>query len=136
MQKPCGTGAKQRSMLEEMTKAGMQPVAASYNTLASRMMLEGKYREARAVLETEMPAAGVLPDDYTHLVFERSEEVWSKMRAQQLRDHLKEGTPEGRQTAHTFFEGLKNAGAANEYHRSLMLKHCDTSSFASWMLKL
>jgi len=66
-------------MLEEMTKAGMQPVAALYNTLASRMMLEGKYREARAMLETEMPAAGVLPDDYTHLVFERSEEVWSKM---------------------------------------------------------
>ena len=52
MQKPCGTSAEKRSVLEEMTKAGMQPVAASYNSLASRMMLEGKYRKDRAVLET------------------------------------------------------------------------------------
>ena len=62
----CHTSARRRRVMEEMLAAGVQPNAATYNILASQLMFEGKAAEARAVVETEMPAAGVEPDDRTH----------------------------------------------------------------------
>merc|ERR1711865_579880 len=61
----CDTSAEQRSMMEEMVAAGVQPDVVTYNTLANKLMFEGNAEEARAVVEREMPAAGVEPDDRT-----------------------------------------------------------------------
>merc|ERR1712166_927457 len=73
MQKLCDTSAEQRSMMEEMAAAGVQPNAVIYNKLASQLMFEGNAEEARAVVEREMPAAGIVPNDRTHSVFVLSE---------------------------------------------------------------
>merc|ERR1712166_162274 len=102
MQKLCDTSAEQRSMMEEMAAAGVQPDVITYNTLVSQLTFEGNIEEARAVVETEMPAAGVEPDDRTHSVFEKPEEELSRMRTKRLVDLAKTGTPKARQQAQTF----------------------------------
>jgi len=116
----CDTSAEQRSMMEQMAAAGVQPDVGTYTTLASQLMIEGNAEEARAVVEREMPAAGVEPDDRTHALFERAEGEWSRMRTTHLQSLLKRGTPEARQTAHDCFDVLKAKGIANKYHQGMM----------------
>jgi len=106
--------------MEQMVKVGVRPGASTYNTLAHQLMIEGKFADARVVVETEMPAAGLVPDDYMHALFERTEGKWNRMRTTHLQGLLKRGTPEARQTAHDCFDALKAKGIANKYHRSLM----------------
>merc|ERR1712166_1018114 len=61
-QNRCNTSTDQRSMIQAMTDAGVKPTASSYNTFSNQLMLEGRYEEARSVVELEMPAAGIVPD--------------------------------------------------------------------------
>merc|ERR1712166_1384738 len=128
MAKHCDTSAKQRSMMEEMAAAGVQPDVVTYTTLVNQLMIEGKYQEARAVVETEMPAAGVEPNDRTQSLLEKPEEDLSRMRTKHLQDLLKRNTPEARQRAQEFFEGLTVSRVADSFHCSVMLTHCDTSA--------
>jgi len=123
MLKHCDTSAKQRSMMEEMAAAGVQPNVVTYNTLATKLMFEGNVEEARAVVETEMPAAGVEPNDRTHSMFEKPEETWSRMRTRHLQDLLKTNTPETRRQAQVFFQGLTVSGVADSFQYSIMLTH-------------
>merc|ERR1712195_309843 len=120
MQPQCGTSTEQRGMMGEMVDAGVQPDVSTYTKLAHQLMFEGKYEEARAVVETEMPAAGVVPDDRTHALFDRTEDKWSKMRTMHLQGLLKQGTAEARQTALDCFEVLKAQGIANAFHWTLI----------------
>ena len=117
MQQLCDTSVEQLNMMGEMAEAGVEPDVATYGTLTNQLLLEGNLEEARAVVETEMPAAGVVPNDRTHAVFEKPEEDLSRMRTNHLQSLLKRGTPEATQKAQEFFEGLKVNGVANEYHR-------------------
>merc|ERR1712166_1301686 len=66
MQPMCETSAEQRSMMGGMTEAGVNSDCATYNMLTTKLMFEGRLDEARAVVETEMPAAGIEPDNRTH----------------------------------------------------------------------
>jgi hypothetical protein len=88
MQRQCNTSEERRSMMGEMVKAGVQPTAASYHVLTNQLMIEGKYEEARVVVETEMPATGVVSDDYMHALFEWTEDKWSKMKTMHLQGLL------------------------------------------------
>jgi len=75
--------------MEQMAAAGVQPDVVTYNTLLSNLMFEGNAEEARAVVEREMPAAGVEPDDRTKSVLEKPEnylnrrELWYRGRCRQ-----------------------------------------------------
>merc|ERR1712166_398127 len=111
----CETSAEQRSTMGEMTEAGVNPDCATYTMLTKKLMFEGRLDEARAVVETEMPAAGIEPNDRTHALFERPEKDWSRMRMGHLTKLLNTSTPEGRQQAQAFFEGLKVGGVANAH---------------------
>merc|ERR1712028_71197 len=115
-------------MMEEMAAAGVQPNAVIYNKLASQLMFEGNAEEARAVVEREMPAAGVEPDDRTQSVLEKPEDDLSRMRTKHLQDLLKRNTPEARQRAQVFFEGLTASKVADVFQYNLMVTHCDTSA--------
>ena len=66
MRGQCETSAEQRSTMGEMTEAGVNPDCTTYTMLTTRLMFEGRLDEARAVVETEMPAAGIEPNDRTH----------------------------------------------------------------------
>merc|ERR1712166_1325657 len=125
MRGQCETSAEQRSMMGDMAEAGVNPNCVTYNMLTTRLMFEGRLDEARAVVETEMPAAGIEPDDRTHALFEKE---WSRMRTGHLTKLLNTSTPEGRQQAQAFFEGLKMGGVADIYQWNLMRRLCETSA--------
>ena len=127
MQGLCDTSVERCRMIKEMAEAGVKPSVMTYTNLAKQLMIEGKYQEARAVVEMQMPAAGIMPDDRTHAVFEKPEEVWSRMRTKHLQSLLNRGTPEAKQQAEEFFEVLKVNGVADSFHWTLMQKLCDTS---------
>merc|ERR1711865_852457 len=131
MQKLCATGAEQRVMMEEMAAAGVQPDVITYNTLVSQLMFEGNIEEARAVEETEMPAAGIVSNDRTHSVFEKTEEVWSRMRTKHLVDLLKTNTPEARRHAQVFFEGLTVNKVTDIIHCNVMVTEFPSAGIVS-----
>ena len=107
-------------MVAEMAEAGVKPNVATYDRVARQLMLEGNFEEARAVVETEMPAAGVVLDDGMHVLFERSERECNGMWTKHLEDLLKRGSPEAKQKAQDFFDVLRVNGVADEDHQSLM----------------
>ena len=80
MMQLCGTSTEQRRMLTEMAASGVKPDVATYTMLTKQLMVEGKAEEARGVVETEMAAAGVVPNDRTRAVFKRRDNEWSKHR--------------------------------------------------------
>ena len=61
----CDTSAERQRMIEEMPRAGVRPNVAAYNMLVRQLMIEGKTKEARAVVKKKMPAAGLRPDKHT-----------------------------------------------------------------------
>ena len=61
----CDSATEQQKMLKEMAEAGVEPDSSIYTILVQQLMFEGKSEEAEAVVETEMPAAGVVPNDRT-----------------------------------------------------------------------
>ena len=128
MLKQCDTSAEQRIMMRQMAHTGVDPDLATYTLLATQLTFEGKCGEARALLETEMPAAEVLPDERMHELFESSEETWSRMRTTRIHDLLKTGKPEAIQQAQAFFKGPKASGAASVYQWNLFQAHRKTST--------
>ena len=128
MQQMCDTSEQRRSMMDEMAEAGVQLDVALYTNMVKQLIFEGKFEDARAVVDTEMPSAGLVPSDHTHALFEKSEETWSRMRTTHMQDLLDTSATETRQHAQAFFEGLKLSGATNVFQWSLMQQHCDTSA--------
>ena len=84
-----------------MITAGVHPDTATYTTLAKRLLLEGNKEEARAVLEIEMPVAGVSPNSRTLALFEKTNTVWSKLRTAYLNRLVKSATTKGRKQVST-----------------------------------
>jgi len=128
------TSAEQACNIGEMVDAGVKPNVSSYTMLVQQLMFEGKSEEAEAVVETEMPAAGVVPNERTRALFQKSDDSWGKMRTRRLQGLLKTGTPKATEQAHVFFDGLKVNGAASAYHWSIMQRLCGTSAKQQQML--
>ena len=129
-----GTSASRRSLIEQdMAKAGVKPNFATYNILVRQLRFEGNSEETRAVVETEMPAAGVVSTDRTDALFRISESDLNKMRTRHVRALLQTQTPETTQQAHAFFEELKANGATDVFLWNVMQQLCVTSS-AKWRM--
>ena len=50
---------------KELPAPRVEPNVVTFNTLVSQLMFEGDVAGARRVVEEDMPAAGVKPDDRT-----------------------------------------------------------------------
>merc|ERR1712166_534741 len=65
----CNTSSKSRRMMTEMVEADLKLTGMTYEILVKQLMLEGKYEDARAVQETEMPSAAIIPTKHTESLF-------------------------------------------------------------------
>ena len=66
MLRACEDSTEMRHVIgTEMPAARVEPDVVTFNTLVSRLMIEGDAAGARRVVEEEMPAAGVQPNDRT-----------------------------------------------------------------------
>lgn len=76
MLKACYDSAQTRELIGVMMpKAGVKPDVVSYNMLVGMLMMEGEKEAARAVVEKEMPAAGVVADDKTRKALSLADDV-------------------------------------------------------------
>ena len=84
--KKCGSSAGMRRIIAtDMRAAGVEPDVVTFNTLVTRLMIEGDSAGAQRVVEEEMPAAGVEPDDRTLETLNKSEREFAKMRRSQMK---------------------------------------------------
>ena len=88
-------------------------------------MIEGDAAGARRVVEEEMPAAGVQPDDRTLEILHRLEHKLGKMRTGELQRLIKAGDVAA---AHVLMDKLKDNGIANAWHFNIMLRACEDST--------
>merc|ERR1712166_345523 len=129
--KLCNTSSESRRMMDEMVEAGLKLTGMTYEILVKQLMLEGKYEDARAVQETEMQSAAIIPTKYTESLFSSYHQQttkWSRTRLDHLQGFIKSNAVE---QADEFFELLKANGVANVFHLwhdRLMATHCDTSA--------
>ena len=66
MLRACEDSTEMRHVIgTEMRAARVEPDVVTFNTLVSELMIEGDAAGARRVVEEEMPAAGVQPNDRT-----------------------------------------------------------------------
>ena len=110
-----------------MAKAGVAPDVFTYTTLISRLMIEGDKEGARCVVEKDMPAAGVQPNDKTRDTLNLPSAALSKMRAKKLGNWLKQGGDEATNAAWTLLGMLVDRGVANVFNFNVMLKACYSS---------
>ena len=103
-----------------MPVAGVEPDVATFNTLVGQLMFEGDLAGAQRVVEGEMPAAGVKPDNRTLKMLNKSEHVYARMRTSQLKRFIDAGDVGA---ACTLMDKLVGLGAANKKHFAVMRKH-------------
>jgi hypothetical protein len=103
-----------------MPAARVEPNVFTFDKLVRRLMFEGDAAGARRVVEEEMPAAGVQPDDRTLEILNRPEHELGKMRTSELRRLLKLGNVGA---ACALMDKLVKLGAANGKHREIMDNH-------------
>ena len=98
----------------------VEPNLVTFNPLISRLMFEGDAAGARRVVEEEMPAAGVQPNDRTFKTLNRPKHKLGKMRTGELQRLLKLGNVGA---ACALMDKLVIFGAANRKHRAIMGNH-------------
>jgi pentatricopeptide repeat protein len=94
-----------------------------FSTLVIQLVFEGDAAGARRVVEEEMPAAGVQPDDQTLETLQKPE--LGKMRARKLQRLISAGDAAA---AHDLMDKLKDSGTANVVHFTIMLRVCADST--------
>ena len=75
----------------EMPAARVEPNIDTFIQLASQLMIEGDAAGAHRVVEEEMPAAGMQPDDQTLETLNRSEQVLRNRKVGRLQHLIKAG---------------------------------------------
>jgi hypothetical protein len=61
----CSTSNKQRELISKMKTEGLVPDVATTNTLINQLLYEGDKIAAQYVVDVEMPAEGVAPNEKT-----------------------------------------------------------------------
>ena len=128
MLKACYGSDQQRDLIERtMPEAGVEPDVFVYTTLVGQLMVEGDREAAEKVVEEEMPAAGVVPNDRTAATLALSGDTLSIRRTQFLNHCIRKGGDEATAAAWTLLEKLVERREADVFQFNTMLKACHDS---------
>ena len=121
MLRACEDSTEMRHVIgTEMPAARVEPNVVTFNTLVSRLIIEGDAAGARRVVEEEMPAAGVQPDDRTFETLHMPKHKLGKMRTGELQRLLKLGNVGA---ACALMDKLVKLGAVNGKHRAIIISY-------------
>eukprot|EP00238_Polyblepharides_amylifera_P005586 CAMPEP_0196582928 /NCGR_PEP_ID=MMETSP1081-20130531/41302_1 /TAXON_ID=36882 /ORGANISM="Pyramimonas amylifera, Strain CCMP720" /LENGTH=400 /DNA_ID=CAMNT_0041903651 /DNA_START=30 /DNA_END=1232 /DNA_ORIENTATION=- len=130
MLKTCG-GDQQRSMLSSMRSAGITPTVATYNTLVSTLVLEGRLNEAEELLE-EMQEEGVEPDNRIKEALRGFDLPMSRLK-ELTRHQQRRGA--GEDQALQLFEYMLSNGVLETVHMNATMRLCQGSQEQRRMLE-
>ena len=121
----CNSSSEMRQRIARgAMEAKTQPDTVTFNTLISRLLVEGDEVGARRVLEKEMPEAGVVPNDRTRELLDKSKSALRKERKRMLKKLVNTGKAVA---AHDLLQKLVSSQNAESCHFNVMMKLCPNS---------
>ena len=125
MKELCETSDEKRSLMKSMTEHGVVPIASNFNVLLNNLLHEGDIEAAQHVIDVDMPAAGVAPDNTTMKTMARSDKLAGMGRTSKLNNILK---LQGAEAALQEFEEIQSSGCADAFQYGWAMKNlCKTS---------
>jgi hypothetical protein len=139
--KLCTSSDETRAFIQEtMPRAGVAPNVVSFAQLAQRLMVEGDREAARAVVEAEMPAAGVEPTDRVRRILDlegggvgddastkpetrnpKRAAALGYLRSTLLGDIVRGRRPGWREASARLLRGLHDRGLATAHHYAKLI---------------
>ena len=111
-----------RSMLEQMAFDGISPDVSTYNTLIGHLAIEGDPAAIAAVVNVEMPAAGVVPDARTNEITNLGSNALVKRRRSAMAKMLTAGA-DGEAAAEALLHRLEKTRSAHSEHYRFVINH-------------
>ena len=74
----CSTSNEQRELISKMKTDGLVPNVVTFTTLINRLLYEGDKKAAQHVVDVEMPAEGVEPDEITKATMAQADQLLVK----------------------------------------------------------
>ena len=74
----CSTSNEQRELISKMKTEGLVPNVFVFNTLIKKLLYEGDKIAAQHVVDVEMPAEGVEPDEKTKATMAQADQLISQ----------------------------------------------------------
>ena len=118
---------ERRRLLDEEMKHFGRPGIVSYNDFVNQLIIEGNVAAARKVVEVEMPAAGIEPNNHTWECLDTPEEVLSRRRVKFLSRFAENGSDKATAAAWHFMNKLISKRQVNIFHFTTMMRLCYSS---------
>ena len=74
----CSTSNEQRELISKMKTEGLVPDVFAFNTLIKKLLYEGDKIAAQHVVDVEMPAEGVEPNERTKATMAQADQLISQ----------------------------------------------------------
>jgi pentatricopeptide repeat protein len=74
----CSTSNEKRELISKMKTEGLVPNVVTFNTLIKQLLYEGDIKAAQHVVDVEMPAEGVEPNEKTKATMAQANQLISK----------------------------------------------------------
>ena len=71
----CSTSNEQRELISKMKTEGLVPNVFAFNTLIKQLLYEGDKKAAQHVVDVEMPAEGVEPNEKTKATMAQADQL-------------------------------------------------------------
>jgi hypothetical protein len=71
----CRTSKEKRELISKMKTEGLHPDVSTFTTLIKRLLNEGDKKAAQHVVDVEMPAEGVEPDEKTKATMAQADQL-------------------------------------------------------------
>jgi hypothetical protein len=121
----CRTSNEQRELISKMKTEGLHPDVVIFNTLINQLLYEGDKKAAQHVVDVEMPAEGVEPNEKTKATMAQADQLIGKKHTRQMMQLIKTN----KNDAKKYFQMFQKNGQANVHHYNTAIANlCRTSN--------
>ena len=103
----CSTSNEQRELISKMKTEGLVPDVVTFNTVIKQLLYEGDKIAAQHVVDVEMPAEGVEPDEKTKATMAQADQLISQKHTNQMMEFIKTNKYDD---AKQYFQMLQKSG--------------------------
>ena len=120
---------KQQHILDAVLgQAGIKPTLGVFNTMIKQLIFDDKKSTAKDIVEKDMPAANINPDERTREYLSLSDAALNDLRSRCLLKLIVKGVSVGQETVWDIFQNLVRRKQATKDHFDLMMtKACQSS---------
>jgi pentatricopeptide repeat protein len=122
----CSTSNEQRELISKMKTEGLVPNVVTFNTLIKQLLYEGDIKAAQHVVDVEMPAEGVEPNEKTKATMAQANQLISQKHTNQMMELIRINKYDD---AKQYFQMLQKNGQADVFHYNIAITYlCSTSN--------